>query len=240
MIGRFTSADTIVPQGQGVQAWDRYAYVNNNPLNYTDPSGHVRLRDGDTNDRFSRTLFESYVPEPWPQDLASQVERFRGFSNRDVTNVQSDIPSSSPSTLDEISQILNFGVEGLDLLDLVEDGIQYGRPVYRQVKYAFPLGGYEYTADGLLQLIDDRTSNLTPDQRIVRGVIRAGESFVTDAASVLVGGASAGALQAGVPIPLVPAGVGYVVGSYTTSVIIDNTFVNKVNPYIFREFLGGP
>jgi hypothetical protein len=27
-------------QTQGTQAWDRYAYVNNNPLRYTDPSGH--------------------------------------------------------------------------------------------------------------------------------------------------------------------------------------------------------
>jgi len=37
-LGRFTSADTIVPAG--VQGYNRYAYVNNNPLRYTDPSGH--------------------------------------------------------------------------------------------------------------------------------------------------------------------------------------------------------
>jgi hypothetical protein len=40
-LGRFAQADSIIPlQTQGVQAWDRYAYVNNNPLRYTDPSGH--------------------------------------------------------------------------------------------------------------------------------------------------------------------------------------------------------
>jgi hypothetical protein len=40
-LGRFTQADSIVPGGvQGVQAWDRYAYANNNPVHYTDPSGH--------------------------------------------------------------------------------------------------------------------------------------------------------------------------------------------------------
>jgi hypothetical protein len=33
--------DTVVPVGvQGVQAWDRYAYVNNNPARFNDPSGH--------------------------------------------------------------------------------------------------------------------------------------------------------------------------------------------------------
>jgi len=37
-LGRFAQADSIVPGG--VQGYDRYAYVNNNPLRYTDPSGH--------------------------------------------------------------------------------------------------------------------------------------------------------------------------------------------------------
>ena len=38
-------ADTIVPGG--VQGLDRYAYVNNSPLNYVDPSGHFgQCKDG--------------------------------------------------------------------------------------------------------------------------------------------------------------------------------------------------
>jgi len=36
--GRFSQADSIVPDG--VQGMDRYGYVNNNPLQYTDPTGH--------------------------------------------------------------------------------------------------------------------------------------------------------------------------------------------------------
>ena len=40
-LGRFIQADTIVPiEAQGVQAWDRFAYSNNNPILYNDPSGH--------------------------------------------------------------------------------------------------------------------------------------------------------------------------------------------------------
>jgi len=44
-LSRFVQEDTIIPQHQGVQAWDRYAYVNNNPLVYTDPSGHAACSD---------------------------------------------------------------------------------------------------------------------------------------------------------------------------------------------------
>jgi RHS repeat-associated protein len=40
ILGRFTSADSIIPTSQGVQAYDRYAYVSNNPVRYDDPSGH--------------------------------------------------------------------------------------------------------------------------------------------------------------------------------------------------------
>lgn len=40
-LGRFTQPDSIIPlASQGVQAWDRYAYTNNNPIRYNDPSGH--------------------------------------------------------------------------------------------------------------------------------------------------------------------------------------------------------
>ena len=40
-ITRFSQPDSIVPfASQGVQALDRYAYANNNPVSYTDPTGH--------------------------------------------------------------------------------------------------------------------------------------------------------------------------------------------------------
>ena len=39
-IGRFVSADTIVPDREDPQSFNRYSYARNNPLKYTDPTGH--------------------------------------------------------------------------------------------------------------------------------------------------------------------------------------------------------
>jgi hypothetical protein len=38
VLSRFAQADSIIPRG--AQGYDRYAYVNNSPINYTDPTGH--------------------------------------------------------------------------------------------------------------------------------------------------------------------------------------------------------
>ena len=45
VLGRFAQADTIVPGG-GPLAWDRYAYVSNNPLRYDDWTGHMECEPG--------------------------------------------------------------------------------------------------------------------------------------------------------------------------------------------------
>jgi RHS repeat-associated protein len=49
-LGRFLSADTIVPSMSNPQSFNRYSYVYNSPLNYNDPSGHKPCdeRDGCT------------------------------------------------------------------------------------------------------------------------------------------------------------------------------------------------
>jgi RHS repeat-associated protein len=39
-LGRFISADTVIPNPANPQALNRYSYVVNNPLRYIDPSGH--------------------------------------------------------------------------------------------------------------------------------------------------------------------------------------------------------
>ncbi len=76
-LGRFAQADTIVPAG--VQGYDRYAYVNNNPVRYTDPSGHCS-REGDD------WCYDSPVtPTPTPTATSTR------------TPIATSTPCSSPS-----------------------------------------------------------------------------------------------------------------------------------------------
>jgi RHS repeat-associated protein len=42
-LNRWTSPDTIIPDPSNPIDWDRYAFVRNNPLSYSDPSGHIPL-----------------------------------------------------------------------------------------------------------------------------------------------------------------------------------------------------
>ncbi len=42
VLGRFITADTIVPNFTNPQSLNRYSYVGNNPVNYADPTGHRR------------------------------------------------------------------------------------------------------------------------------------------------------------------------------------------------------
>lgn len=47
LLGRFIQPDSIVPNPGDSQAWNRYSYVGNNPLRFTDPTGHKICEDLD-------------------------------------------------------------------------------------------------------------------------------------------------------------------------------------------------
>ena len=49
MLGRFTSPDSIIPDPGSVVGYNRFAYVNNNPVRYSDPSGFCIAEDGSIN-----------------------------------------------------------------------------------------------------------------------------------------------------------------------------------------------
>jgi RHS repeat-associated protein len=58
-LGRFIQPDTIVPQPGNPQSLNRYSYALNNPMKYTDPTGHYPYEDGDPR----------LPPDPIPQRI---------------------------------------------------------------------------------------------------------------------------------------------------------------------------
>jgi RHS repeat-associated protein len=84
-LGRFAQADTIVPGG--VQGLDRYAYVNNSPINYIDPSGHRPCDDE----------FEC-SQRPFTNRLITPAEEKRGelmrYMNDEILNKNHDVKQS--------------------------------------------------------------------------------------------------------------------------------------------------
>ena len=78
-IGRFLSADTIVPNPLNPQALNRYSYVYNRPINLNDPTGHCgadanwEQQDGEWVDTNA-----SLTEECWT--LRSQLEETYGIS----------------------------------------------------------------------------------------------------------------------------------------------------------------
>jgi RHS repeat-associated protein len=64
-VGRFISPDTLVPDPGNPQSHNRYAYVLNSPVNYTDPSGHRECEiicDGET------SSWRTYQDASWTGD----------------------------------------------------------------------------------------------------------------------------------------------------------------------------
>lgn len=47
-INRFLQPDTIIPELSNPQSWNRFSYVQNNPIGYADPSGHMRTNENDS------------------------------------------------------------------------------------------------------------------------------------------------------------------------------------------------
>jgi RHS repeat-associated protein len=55
-MGRFISADIIIPHPTNPQSFNRYSYCLNNPLKYVDPSGHVADINGLNSDVVANAL----------------------------------------------------------------------------------------------------------------------------------------------------------------------------------------
>ncbi len=60
-LGRFVSPDSIVPEPGNPQSYNRYSYSYNDPVNYTDPSGHCAGNPDGVGNSFDENLCWSNV-----------------------------------------------------------------------------------------------------------------------------------------------------------------------------------
>ena len=114
-IGRFISADPIVPDPFNPQSLNRYSYCLNNPLKYIDPSGYNYTESEKAASQVLLNLIQQAVDSGWdgsymwypssPSDFIKAIE--------DVEGVYGDIDS-------------DWG----DMLD--EDGVAWGSKVHLQ------------------------------------------------------------------------------------------------------------
>jgi RHS repeat-associated protein len=68
MLGRFLSADPFIPDPLNTQSYNRYSYVFNNPLSFTDPSGFVPEDPGPE--------IPEWEPHPSPHECYGSSSRY--------------------------------------------------------------------------------------------------------------------------------------------------------------------
>ena len=70
-LGRFVSADTVVPEPGNPQSLNRFSYVLGNPLRYTDPTGHLTEEEIAQVLGFENVqqLYESELWKAWTDEL---------------------------------------------------------------------------------------------------------------------------------------------------------------------------
>ena len=133
-LGRFAQADTIIPGG--VQGYDRYAYVNNSPIRYTDPSGHKLTCEVDENCKQSQRLSRFTGANYWK----SLIKDDFGITMSDKGGKVWDIRNLSLgySSLQNIDTVLKGKLKSL------VGGATFELGNYKETKKNCPDGGCTY------------------------------------------------------------------------------------------------
>ena len=92
LLGRFTSADSLIPNPGNPQVWDRYAYGLNNPVKYIDPTGHRTCTEKEAASG-DETCDENITPS-----LHRIIHRIRmgSFYASKPSYDKDDLPSNNP------------------------------------------------------------------------------------------------------------------------------------------------
>lgn len=89
VLGRFLSPDPIVQSPHDAQSWNRYSYVRNNPLRYTDPSGFACFNGYPAIDRVTNACFRRVM-----ESVIVQASRINDSLQTGFINVSRGFSSS--------------------------------------------------------------------------------------------------------------------------------------------------
>jgi RHS repeat-associated protein len=126
-LGRFTQPDTLVPEPGNPQALNRYAYVYNNPLRYTDPTGHYISLEDDFGVRITRTGVVQVVRGG--SHFANRVElaianAILSGETRHLAAIPADAPPwAIQRSLARVASELGYGGFGVGVGDLLLDPV---------------------------------------------------------------------------------------------------------------------
>jgi RHS repeat-associated protein len=133
--GRFTQPDTVIPeQEQGVQAYDRYAYTSNNPVRYTDPTGHKNCEEDGYNCGGSENPLYQQPSTIYPINSAGgsncQLSLPDCFGDQVVLKDFSNNGKDNPIPINEFEIFADKVAEDLNSHELSWPGIKAGRQTY--------------------------------------------------------------------------------------------------------------
>ncbi|GAB4412279.1 MAG: hypothetical protein Kow00123_26110 [Anaerolineales bacterium] len=94
-LGRFTQPDTLVPEPGNPQALNRYAYTLNNPVRYTDPSGHASDAGG---------AYDDFNPDRKGRPNPSGSSQRERHPDADTQNILVTDATVAPSPWGEMSE----------------------------------------------------------------------------------------------------------------------------------------
>lgn len=195
VLGRFIQPDSIIPEVGNPQAWNRYSYVNNNPVNFNDPSGRMLIDDDKTSCQNKKCLQEEYYYGKEEQDkFDTLIEKERKWREEHQGESNGLMPSVS-----SIIDTKKFGVGGLDY-NFFENGIRdnsidssdalnslinTGEYVYK--KWWKPVPAISTVISAFDQMVQDQQMGYPEETQISRVLIAVGEDFIIDLASAAVG-----------------------------------------------------
>ncbi|NMB99394.1 MAG: RHS repeat-associated core domain-containing protein [Thermoanaerobaculaceae bacterium] len=96
-MGRFLKPDNLIPDITNPQNWNAYTYVKGNPVNFNDPSGHIRIVGQGIDEVDALLLYMEAKDYLSKSEVAKQViEKMESLSGeKEVTVVvTSDVPDS--------------------------------------------------------------------------------------------------------------------------------------------------